>query len=520
MSNRSYMKKLVRPRLIAVVLFSALVVSGFVHAEEYLKPTLLSSLKRHQANWHQDDPITESMRKENEENKIKLKKKGIIQQKQEEVMLGFPLVSHSTDPGFYVIGNHVDLDPAFPNKLLDYQCGMRTYDTETGYNHQGIDYGTWPFPWSKMDAEDTSVVAAAEGVITLRRDGQYDRNCGSNLRNMHANYVVVTHDDGSEAWYYHLKKDSVINKFVGDRVAKGEFLGYVGSSGQSTAPHLHFEVRDEQGNVIEPSHGMCQTNPTKWIDPKPYHDTKIVSMRISDSSPEFVDCSAQVPLDNPHYVDEIEAGSNMYIVYSFQDEVADMQAHFKLFTPTGDQWFEWSYQPEEDRYASVWVVNASLPTQVQNGIWQLVGELDGKTHITEFEVFGGLDDIDADLKDVTIDLNGSWYWPEFPNQGINLEVLLNNQVIGYWYTYDISGKQRWFLLSGDIDETGKLGRVLIYQTEGGGFLDQTEADMSVWGFGTLTFSDCENGEFEYESLEGEGIVPLIRLTASYGGCLE
>ncbi len=56
-----------------------------------------------------------------------------------------------------------------------------------------------------------------------------------------ANFVAILQDDGVIAYYYHLKRDSVAVK-VKDRVECGQFLGKVGSSGVSSAPHLHLTL--------------------------------------------------------------------------------------------------------------------------------------------------------------------------------------------------------------------------------------------------------------------------------------
>ena len=74
-----------------------------------------------------------------------------------------------------------------------------------------------------------------------RADGFDDRSCtpgGS------SNKVAIRHDDGTMAWYLHMKKWSVTPKGVGETVLAGEYLGVVGSSGSSSLPHLHFDVRD------------------------------------------------------------------------------------------------------------------------------------------------------------------------------------------------------------------------------------------------------------------------------------
>ena len=108
---------------------------------------------------------------------------------------------------------------------------------------------TWPFSWYKMDHDQVKVVAAADGVIIYKSDGNFDKNCGFNNDNWNA--VYVEHADGSVAWYGHLKNGSLSTKAVGESVSSGEYLGIVGSSGSSTGPHLHFEVR-KHGEPVDP----------------------------------------------------------------------------------------------------------------------------------------------------------------------------------------------------------------------------------------------------------------------------
>lgn len=206
--------------------------------------------------------------------------------------LGWPLAPAGglTDPGYHGISNFVDQDPAFPGFLEDWSCGARTYDLSNGYNHRGVDFFTWPYPFLKMDADQVRVVAAAPGTIVLKEDGNYDRNCGLNTLDWNAVYVM--HADGSVAWYGHLKSGSLTPKPVGAAVAAGEALGTVGSSGSSTAPHLHLELYDADEELQEPYSGPCNAlnAATWWAAQRPYYDSAINRLTTGDAAPVLGVC--------------------------------------------------------------------------------------------------------------------------------------------------------------------------------------------------------------------------------------
>ncbi|MBI3293080.1 MAG: peptidoglycan DD-metalloendopeptidase family protein [Elusimicrobia bacterium] len=69
----------------------------------------------------------------------------------------------------------------------------------------------------------------------------------------YGNLVTVRHSDGMESWYGHL---SSVRTRVGRSVTRSTLIGRVGSTGLSTGPHLHLEVRNRQGNPINPSEGQ------------------------------------------------------------------------------------------------------------------------------------------------------------------------------------------------------------------------------------------------------------------------
>jgi murein DD-endopeptidase MepM/ murein hydrolase activator NlpD len=90
-----------------------------------------------------------------------------------------------------------------------------------GRRHEGLDF---PVPYG------TRVGAAGRGttIYAAYNQGGY------------GNLVVIQHRLGFTTWYAHL---SSITSWVGEQVVGGTRIGYVGSTGYSTGPHLHFEVR-------------------------------------------------------------------------------------------------------------------------------------------------------------------------------------------------------------------------------------------------------------------------------------
>ncbi len=85
----------------------------------------------------------------------------------------------------------------------------------------------------------TPIYAAGDGVIEY-----YKWASG------YGNKVEIRHVNGYETGYGHMSR-YVDGLGVGDRVRQGQLIGYVGSTGQSTGPHLHFEIKIN-GNLVDP----------------------------------------------------------------------------------------------------------------------------------------------------------------------------------------------------------------------------------------------------------------------------
>ena len=135
--------------------------------------------------------------------------------------------------------------------------------------HHGSDYLLFG-AFDAMDAGSATIVAAAPGEVIEVEDGHYDR-CHATAEGvdcdgyeMIANKVVIQHESGHTTSYYHMMSGSPAVA-VGDHVECGDVLGKVGSSGNSSAPHLHFELEDAAGTVIDPYAGEFSQPETWWV---------------------------------------------------------------------------------------------------------------------------------------------------------------------------------------------------------------------------------------------------------------
>jgi LysM repeat protein len=82
------------------------------------------------------------------------------------------------------------------------------------------------------DPVGTSIVASASGQVIIARSGGWNGGYG--------NYIVIKHSNGTQTLYAHASKIDVV---TGQEVEQGSVIGEVGSTGKSTGPHLHFEIR-------------------------------------------------------------------------------------------------------------------------------------------------------------------------------------------------------------------------------------------------------------------------------------
>ena len=111
-------------------------------------------------------------------------------------------------------------------------CPSSTYITSRYGNRIHPIFGTERFH-SGIDisaAEGATVLAADGGTVTV---ATYSSSYG--------NYVMIYHTNGTYTLYAHMSSLAVS---AGQTVTQGQTIGYVGSTGWATGPHLHFEIRN------------------------------------------------------------------------------------------------------------------------------------------------------------------------------------------------------------------------------------------------------------------------------------
>jgi murein DD-endopeptidase MepM/ murein hydrolase activator NlpD len=137
--------------------------------------------------------------------------------------------------------------PYADQKTIDQQVvaspfGMRWHPVLHVYKmHTGVDIG---------GRYGAPIVAAAKGkVLLVTTIAGYNATSGNNTGGSgYGNYIILDHGGGISTLYAHLK---LVKVKVGQVVNAGELIGLCGSTGLSTGPHLHFEVR-EKGTPVNP----------------------------------------------------------------------------------------------------------------------------------------------------------------------------------------------------------------------------------------------------------------------------
>ena len=284
----------------------------------------------------------------------------------------------------FALGAYVDHDDRYPNHLLDYQCGTFTTDGENG-NHTGTDIVLWPFGWQQMDRNQAQVIAAAAGEIIEKIDGQYDRNCPFRFVTGRGNAVFVRHDDGNTALYLNLKQGSLTDKLVGARVEQGEYLGIVGSSGNSFYPHLHFELRSPSGAIIDPFTGPCNPGESYWEEQRPYLESGVNLLSTSLQRPNFNNLC-----DPADYTiqETFAAGDSLYFIAFARQTKSGQPIRMRVLRPDSTALTDRSRSIDRNSTRAYFVHAVTLPESAPSGTYTCILSYLDREYRTTFQVQG------------------------------------------------------------------------------------------------------------------------------------
>jgi plastocyanin len=121
---------------------------------------------------------------------------------------------------------------------------------------------------------------------------------------------------------------------------------------------------------------------------------------------------------------------------------------------------------------------------------------------------------------ITQGFTGTWYDPTQSGHGLFVEVLPENRILAWWFTFTPDGTQAWFGNVGTI--AGDTATIEALRTEGGRWIpnfDPASITQPAWGTLTLRFTDCNHGEVTFSSTVpgwGSGRMDLTRLTQPAG----
>ncbi|MBK6731807.1 MAG: peptidoglycan DD-metalloendopeptidase family protein [Bacteroidetes bacterium] len=300
---------------------------------------------------------------------------------------------------YWYISNFADINHTEGSRE-DWMCNTgsnaKNYD-----QHNGVDIVPFPFGWQMMDDESVDVIAAADGEVIEWFDGNsFDRNCAtphsfvyeSFNGGYYGNFIALEHSDGSVTVYAHLKIGSLANISVGDDVVSGQYLGKIGSAGNSTGPHLHFEVRPCEGcSYIEPwwdSEG-CNDDVTEsqWISQQPYDEPQVLRVATHDVTPSYKSCSEYESGENENvnFSNHFNSAGTIYMSVSLRDFLVGDNFTIDILNSSGTSIYNSSYTTLSNNQ-SITLMFSYTYVFLATGTYRVKVVHDGKTYDHYFSV--------------------------------------------------------------------------------------------------------------------------------------
>ncbi len=268
----------------------------------------------------------------------------------------------------WAINNYADVDPR-ANLRADYRNGEFQYD-----GHNALDAGPWGF--SAQD-EGIPIVAAADGIVDAVQDGFYDREI--TMGNRPGNFVRINHGNGFKTLYYHFATNTITVQ-VGRHVSAGELLGHMGSSGSSTATHIHYTpfYRDAP---IETGYAPSVYN----VNPLPYggdvspffFETGITNKMVESDVREHISNNADFAVGS--------TGTLSFWIQAYNLKIGDV-LQWRFYRPDGSLFGNNTFTLTTSYRFSWWYWNRSLASFSSTpGDWSV--EFRINTSASEFKTF-------------------------------------------------------------------------------------------------------------------------------------
>lgn len=309
-----------------------------------------------------------------------------------QVLFRWPLrvtADYDGIPNYYMIQNYVDDNGSAA--VTEYNCGNRSYN-----GHNGTDINIWPFWWSMMNKGYVQVVAAAPGIVTAVTDNNgNDDNCACSGNN---NGISILHADSTTSLYFHIKDNSALVQ-VNDVVYEGQPIASVGSSGCSSNPHLHFEVRDKNNVLQDPWVGANPANDcnnrnedTWWQNQKPYWEPQINRVMTHSAPPSLNGFNG-----NGNFCPNGEAinaknnftpGNTVYFGVAMHDWLNNTTVNVAVYYPDGTTLITGSSSNTSGSPASRSYLNYGfvLPANAPSGTYHVTATYQGKDYRHFFTV--------------------------------------------------------------------------------------------------------------------------------------
>lgn len=225
-------------------------------------------------------------------------------------------------------------------------------------SHVGNDYG-----WTSKVAGGNGqpIIAAEAGTVTTAVDGYGNTYPRSRI---YGNYIIVSHSGGWYTLYGHLLKGLAVKS--GQKVTKGQVIGYMGNSGYSMGQHLHFELRrggNSKAYAVDPLDYLMIENKALIVSDSTLFKGRIKYRQTSIGTPVARDTQkdqleVKISNLNGRYFASVNADRLGYVTQGYYNILAEQmggsytwyEIEKDLWCASGDGWTEFHEKEEPKLY--------------------------------------------------------------------------------------------------------------------------------------------------------------------------